>query len=102
MEEVLFLMDRFGVSDEFYHNLTMIFDGLPRSYLVKQCKSNLNAMCHLTVTPGTSPGVQTSFKELLREQITDLVGISFTLPGDVFVIYMLQENEMKCNAYWKQ
>ena len=95
VEEVLFLMDRFGVSDEFYHNLTMIFDGLPRSYSVKQCKSNLNAMRHLTVTPGTSPGVQTSFKELLREQITDLVGISFTLPGDVFVIYMLQENEMK-------
>lgn len=29
-------------------------------------------MSHLTVTPGKSPGVQTSFKELLREQILDL------------------------------
>ena len=47
-EEVLFLMDRFGVSDEFYHQITMIFDELSRSYLVKQCKTNLNTMRHLT------------------------------------------------------
>lgn len=39
---------------------------------MKQCKHNLNEMSHLTVTPGKSPGVQTSFKELLREQILDL------------------------------
>ena len=73
VEEVQFLMDRFGVSDQFYHHLTMVFNELPRSYLVKQCKHNLNEMSHLTVTPRKSPGVQTSFKELLREQILDLV-----------------------------
>lgn len=73
VEEVRFLMDQFGVSDQFYHHLTMVFNELPRSYLVKQCKHNLNEMSHLTVTPGKSPGVQTSFKELLREQILDLV-----------------------------
>ena len=32
VEEVLFLMDRFSVSKEFYRHLTMIFNGLPRSY----------------------------------------------------------------------
>ena len=88
VEEVLFLMDRFGVSDEFYHHLTMIFDGLPRSYLVKQCKSNLNTMRHLTPTPGKSPGVQTSFKELLREQILDLVSIQTFIPSSYIHTYM--------------
>ena len=73
VEEVQFLMDWFGVSDQFYYHLTMVFNELPRSYLVKQCKHNLKEMSHLTVTPGKSPGVQTSFKELLREQILDLV-----------------------------
>ena len=73
VEEVLFLMDRFSVSEEFYHQLTMVCDGLPRSYLVKQCKNHLNELSHLTVTPGKSQGVQTSFKELLKEQIIDLV-----------------------------
>lgn len=49
----------------------MVCDGLPRSYLVKQCKNHLNELSHLTVTPGKSQGVQTSFKELLKEQIID-------------------------------
>ena len=61
------------MSDQFYHHLTMVFNELPRSYLVKQCKHNLNEMSHLTVAPGKSPGIQTSFKELLREQMLDLV-----------------------------
>ena len=73
VEKVLFLMDKFGVSEDFFHQLTMIFHELPRSYLVRQCKYDLNTMCHLTRTPGRTPGVQCSFKELLREQIQDLV-----------------------------
>lgn len=47
--------------------------GLPRSHLVKQCKNHLNGLSHLTVTPGKSQGVQTSFKKLLREQIIDVL-----------------------------
>ena len=66
-------MDRFSVSEEFYHQLTMVCNGLPRSYLVKQFKNHLNKLSHLTVTPGKSQGVQTLFKELLKEQIIDLV-----------------------------
>ena len=36
LEQVLFLLDKFCVGDEVYHELTMITDGLPKSYLVKQ------------------------------------------------------------------
>ena len=73
IEKVLYLMDKFGVSEDFYHELTMVFNSLPRSYLVKNCKQNLNSKCHLTKTPGEVPGVQRSFKELLQEHILELV-----------------------------
>ena len=36
VEQILCLVDKFCVSDEFYHELTMIENGLPRSYLIKQ------------------------------------------------------------------
>jgi len=47
VEEVLFIMDQFSVSEEFYHQLTMVCDGLPRSYFVKQCKNHLNELVTL-------------------------------------------------------
>lgn len=31
MRQTLYLLDRFGVSDEFYHELSMRFPALPRS-----------------------------------------------------------------------
>ena len=76
IENVLFLMDKFGVSEDFYHELTMTFSDLPRSYLVKKTKHELNKQCHLTKTPGEAPGVQCSFKELLKEHISELVSVT--------------------------
>ena len=76
IEKVLFLMDKFGVSEDFYHELTMTFSDLPRSYLVKKTKHELNKQCHLTKTPGEAPGVQCSFKELLKEHISALVSVT--------------------------
>ena len=51
----------------------MLFDDLPRSYLVKQKRTQLNEMCHITSTPGDEEGAQVSFKELLKERIKDYV-----------------------------
>ncbi|XP_077866238.1 uncharacterized protein LOC144353838 [Saccoglossus kowalevskii] len=47
--ELQHLLDRFSISNEAYHELTMTVSGknLPRSYLVKQCRKNLNEVCHL-------------------------------------------------------
>ena len=36
IEKVLFLMDKFGVSEEFYHELSMVFSDLPRSIVCSQ------------------------------------------------------------------
>ena len=44
VEQILFLLDKFCVGDTFYHELSMITDGLPRSYLVKQCCDQLKCV----------------------------------------------------------
>ena len=36
VEEILFLMDKFAIEDAFIHELSMILDGMPKSYLIKQ------------------------------------------------------------------
>ena len=39
---ILHLLDRFGVSDIFYHELSMINPSLPRSHVVKKERERLN------------------------------------------------------------
>ena len=34
-EQVLFLLDKFGAGDAFYHKLTVTVTSLPKSYLLK-------------------------------------------------------------------
>lgn len=70
VEQILYLLDKFCVSDEFYHEFSMIENGLPRSYLIKQCRNDLDKLCHVTPTPGTNEGAQVSFESLLLQQIS--------------------------------
>ena len=79
VERVLFLLDKFCVGDLFYHELTMVLDGLPKSYLVKQRRDKLNSICRITCTPGSTEGAQMVFTDLLREWIKDPLA---SHPGD--------------------
>ena len=60
---VLFIMDRFSVSDTADHEFSMTTDGLEKSYLVRQCRTDLNNLIHITRTPGKQSGIQMSFKD---------------------------------------
>jgi hypothetical protein len=62
-------MDKCCVGDSAYHEMSMLVDGLPQSYLIKQCRNAQNSISHITRTPGKHPGAQMSFKGELREQI---------------------------------
>ena len=66
---ILYIMDRYCIGDSAYHELSVLIDGLRRSYLIKQCISELDSICHISRTPGKNPGAQLSFKEELRSQI---------------------------------
>ena len=48
----------------------MIKNGLPRSYLIKQCIGDPDKLCHVTPTPGTYEGAQVSFESLLLQQVS--------------------------------
>ncbi len=75
VRNVLFILDKFCIGDEAYHELSMV-DGneeLPRSYLIKQCKDELNKLCHITRTPGSAQGAQLDFLAELESVIQNQV-----------------------------
>ena len=47
MRQTLYLLDRLGVSDEFYHELSMRFPALPRSYIIKSARQLLSETVEL-------------------------------------------------------
>ena len=55
--QVLFLLDKYGVSDDFYHEMSMIDLSLPRSCKVKELRKN--------VRKGRIPSLTPSFLGLL-------------------------------------
>ena len=58
------------MGDALYHELTMTIDGLPRSYLVKQCRDDLNKMCHIDPLQGKHIGAKvSSVGDLLKEHV---------------------------------
>ena len=65
-------MDRFSVSDAADHEFSMTTDGLEKSYLVRQCRTDLNNLIHITRTPGKQSGIQMSFKEELCFQLKEV------------------------------
>ena len=66
IEQVLFLLNKFCIGDAFYHELTMIADGLPKSHLAKQQRDQLNDICHSNPIPGNAEGAEMSFTDLLK------------------------------------
>ncbi len=68
-ESILYLLDKYCVSDSFYHELTMLDDHLPRSHLIKQTRKNLRDLHTITPTPNNVPGARMCFTELLRDRV---------------------------------
>ena len=52
----------------------MVVDSLPKSYLVKQARNELNSLCHLEKLPGINNGVKvSSLNSLLRTHIVEFL-----------------------------
>ena len=70
VKQVTFVTDKFCVGEAAYHEFTMTEAGadLPRSYLIKQCKSDLNNLVEIKKTPGEAEGAQLDFE-------TELIGV---------------------------
>ena len=114
LEQVLFLLDKFCVGDEVFHELSISSNGsLPKSYLIKQLRSDLNKTYHIERTPGKYCGAQLDFTSTLTSHIRELLNskpelkdhaIDIKLSGDgarmsrttnfmMFSFTLLQNNE---------
>ena len=69
-EEVLYLLDRYGVSDLFYHELSMLFPNLPRSYLVKGERSRRISNTEVKQLPPPYNGYYIPFEKLLVDKLS--------------------------------
>ncbi len=69
IQPVLYILDRFAVSDEFYHEMSMLHRDLPRSYLIKKQRAVLNSTVNLKRLPLPFHGCFRSFRDYLMECI---------------------------------
>lgn len=69
IKTVLYIMDKFSVSHEAYHELSQHNPSLPRSYLVEACQKSLDSKWEITRTPGECPGAELPFKLLLEKEL---------------------------------
>ena len=73
LETILFLLDEFCISDDVYYELTMQSEGLPKSYLLKQLRTNLNKTYHITRTGGKCHGAKLNFTSTCRAHVQELL-----------------------------
>lgn len=69
LREVIYLLDKFCVSDAAYHELSVVCDELPRSYLIVQERANLDNLFHIERCPGNVPGVYVSLNSEIATYI---------------------------------
>ena len=73
IKAILFIMCRFSISWEAYHELTQQEANLPRSYLVEGYQAELDSQWNISKTPGEHVGAELPFKELLKNEIEEHV-----------------------------
>ena len=73
LEKVLFLLDIFCVGNELYHELSMLSEDLPRSYLIKQQRSDLNKTYHMERTLGQFAGAKINYTSTLADHVRDVL-----------------------------
>ncbi|CAB4024927.1 Hypothetical predicted protein, partial [Paramuricea clavata] len=83
LEKILFLLDKFCVGDEVYHELSILSDDLPKSYLIKQLRSDLNKTYHIERTAGKCPGANLNFPSTLSVHVEELLLHKPELKNDV-------------------
>ncbi|PFX12813.1 hypothetical protein AWC38_SpisGene23165 [Stylophora pistillata] len=63
-----------GLRDAFYHEISIVTDGPPRSYLVKQCRDELNKMCQIEPLNAKFEGAKVnSVETVFKVHISDFL-----------------------------
>lgn len=73
VSETLYLLEKFGVSDECYHELTMLHPKLPRSYKVKAVRNDVSHDVELLPLPSPFSGAYRPLKTCIELILADKV-----------------------------
>ncbi|VDH98716.1 Hypothetical predicted protein [Mytilus galloprovincialis] len=80
LRQLVFLFDKFCVSDIAYHELSMLFDNMPRKYIVSQSRNDINKIFHLERLPGNMPGaminLDTELKRVIKQNFQNLSNVT--------------------------
>uniref|UniRef100_A0A1X7VGH7 Uncharacterized protein n=1 Tax=Amphimedon queenslandica TaxID=400682 RepID=A0A1X7VGH7_AMPQE len=71
IDEILFLFDGFGVSDEFYHELSMMHLSFPHSYLIKERRKMISSNVPIQRSPHSYIGCFWSLREHMAEILSE-------------------------------
>ena len=66
---ILYLLDRFGVSDQFYHEVSMVNPFIPRSYVIKRARERINNMVTIKRLPQPYFGCYRPFYQCIQEAL---------------------------------
>lgn len=66
---ILYIMDRFSISYQGYHEIAQVDLSLPRTHVIEGCAKTMDSKWNVTKTPGGCAGAELSFKFLLEKEI---------------------------------
>jgi hypothetical protein len=66
---ILYIMDRFSISYQGYHEIAQVDISLPRTHVIEGCAKQMDSKWNVTKNPGECAGAELSFKLLLKKEI---------------------------------
>jgi hypothetical protein len=75
VKKVLLVKDRFGISNEAYHEISMLNEHLPRSCKITKETKQINDQWEISPIPGDCTGAEQSLKQRLSERIRNLIRV---------------------------
>ena len=95
VDKTLYLLEKLGVSDESYHELTMIHPNLPRSYKVKNIRSSVSSAVDIQKLPALQKyyGAYRPLKDYVASILSHEVKSTLTLQcGLMYIMVFLYLN----------
>jgi hypothetical protein len=78
-KNIICILDSFCISDEAYHELTLHSKDIVKSYLIKQCREDVNKTFSISQTTGPPSGAQLVFYETIDRLLDQISNESDTL-----------------------
>ena len=92
---VLYVKERFGLSNSVYHELSMVCRNLPRSWKLKDLAKKMNSKWNIKSCPGDG-GVQQSLESRLKERVCHLLREGQIKSGEVLKVKLSGDGTKVC------